>query len=142
MRFAFNAIQTDQLRGAGMKVTRGRQVVYWLLTEARTTGRHLTAEDVFRGSIEIGVRTSPATIYRALGEFERVGLIERRYFGDSGFAYELATAQAHDHVIDLNTGDVSEFSDEMIGRRLRELAAQKNLDVVKHTLTVFVRRKP
>jgi len=141
MRFAPDPLQAEQLRNAGLKVTPGRMVVYWLLTQARTAARHLTAEDLFRGSIEAGSRASPATIYRALADFERAGLIDRRHFIGIGFAYELASATSHDHLINLDTGDVSEFSDEVIEKRLKKLAAEKNLDLVKHALTVFVRRK-
>lgn len=136
--------ETRELRRAGLKVTLPRVRILQLLEGS--CQKHVTADDVHRMLIEQGEDIGLATVYRVLNQFESAGLVRKHMFDDgSGRAaqacYELEEGQHHDHMIDLETGDVIEFFDEEI-ERLQELVAERHgYDIVDHSMVLYVRRR-
>ncbi|MBB4168887.1 Fe2+ or Zn2+ uptake regulation protein [Rhizobium sp. BK538] len=52
---------------------------------------------------------SLATLYRNLGHLVAAGVVAEQHFGSGKARYEVATP--HDHLIDISTGKIIEFSE-------------------------------
>ncbi|HWK48902.1 MAG TPA: Fur family transcriptional regulator [Steroidobacter sp.] len=134
------AVVRNELRRVGLRATPRRMHAYALLAEAKEQGSHLTAEDMFRGMLEIGSRISLSTVYRMLSDFEIAGLIERQRFLKGGVRFELASGDSHSHLIDEHTGDIVEFRAEDFGLQLGKIAAHYGCEVEKFTLSIYITR--
>jgi len=125
----------EDLRKAGLKATAPRMRILELLAGSET--RHLSAEDVYRELIEAGDDIGLATIYRVLTQFETAGLVVRHRFDDGRAVFELTRGEHHDHVICTECGKVSEFFDEQIERRQREVVAGMGFKIADHALIIY-----
>ncbi len=129
------------LREAGVRVTRQRAAVLRALASG---GDHPGAAEVHARAGRIEPSVSLATVYRTLGVLEREGLLDRHAFdgGGTGAArYELGDAPHHDHLIDVETGEVVEFRDDRIEALQAEIARELGYDMVDHRLELFGRRR-
>lgn len=102
---------------------------------------HLSAEDVYRELLKVDQSVSFTTIYRVLSQFEAAGIIERHNFDEGHAVYELAGAAHHDHMVDVDTGTVTEFVSEHIETLQREIVARHGYELVDHKLVLYVRKK-
>lgn len=105
----------------GMRMTGQRRTIANVLSKADD---HPDVEEVYRRASVIDGRISLSTVYRTVRLFKEAGILERHAFGDGRARYERAEAEHHDHLIDIETGDVIEFRDEEI-ERLQEIVARK-----------------
>ncbi len=55
-----------------------------------------------------------ATVYRTVRLFEEAAVIDKHDFGDGRARYEESGEEHHDHLIDMKSGEVIEFSNEEI----------------------------
>lgn len=133
------ADENQELRKAGLKVTLPRIKILQVLE--RLSDEHLSAEDVYKTLIESGEDVGLATVYRVLTQFEAAGLVDKHNFDGGHAVFELSKADHHDHMVDVDTGEVIEFYDEQIERRQKELAEEHGLDLVDHALVLYVRKK-
>src|SRR6187549_351001 len=106
------------LRKAGVRVTRPRQVIVAILTESED---HPDALEIFRRASTIDATISLATVYRTMKLLEGLGAIHRHAFEGGPSRFEQAGGEHHDHLIDLDTGDVIEFKSERIERLQNEI---------------------
>ena len=102
---------------------------------------HMSAEDVYRRLIEHDESVGLATVYRALTQFETAGIVERHNFDDGHSVYELAGDTHHDHMVDIDTGQVTEFVNENIEVLQREIAEKHGFELMHHELVLYVRKK-
>lgn len=128
-----------ELKRRGLKVTMPRIKVLEVLESADP--HHLSAEDVYRELLKVDQSVSFTTIYRVLSQFEAAGIIDRHNFDDGHAVYELATTEHHDHMVDMDTGAVTEFVSDRIEALQREVAAQHGFELVNHELVLYVRKK-
>ena len=135
------AIENQELRKAGLKVTLPRVKILQLMEQAEQDNHHLSAEDVYKSLLESGEDVGLATVYRVLTQFESAGLVVRHNFEGGHSVFEMAKGEHHDHMVCLETNDVIEFFDDVIERRQRELAEQKGYEIVDHSLVLYVRPK-
>jgi Fur family ferric uptake transcriptional regulator len=133
--------ETQELRKAGLKVTLPRVKILQLLEQAETNNHHLSAEDVYKHLLETGEDVGLATVYRVLTQFETAGLVARHNFESGHSVFELAKTQHHDHMVNLDTGEVIEFVDDVIEKRQHQLAVDHGFDLVDHSLVLYVREK-
>jgi Fur family ferric uptake transcriptional regulator len=131
-----------ELRKAGLKVTLPRLKILQILESADRTTQHFSAEDVYLALRAAGEEVGLATVYRVLTQFESAGLVERHNFEAGHCVFELARGDHHDHMVCLGTGEVVEFSDPIIEKRQREIAAEHGFELVDHSLVLYVRKKP
>ena len=90
-----------------------------------------------RSAIERDPRISIATVYRTVKLFEEASILERHDFGDGRARYEERPEEHHDHLIDVKTGEVVEFSNEEIERLQTEVARALGYRLVDHRLELF-----
>ncbi len=105
----------------GLKMTSQRRVIVQVLADSDD---HPAAEDVYRRASRIEGRISLATVYRTIRLLEEAGILEKHDFGDGRARYEEIQRTHHDHLIDVDTGEVIEFVNEEI-EALQEAVARE-----------------
>ncbi|WCE03659.1 ferric iron uptake transcriptional regulator [Pseudoxanthomonas sp. JBR18] len=132
-------MESLDLRKAGLKVTHPRLRILALLEEAKP--RHMTAEDIYRALIGVGDEIGLATVYRVLTQFEAAGLVLKHNFEGGQAVYELDRGEHHDHMVDIDSGKVIEFSSEEIEALQEKIAAEHGYEIEEHSLVLYVRKK-
>src|SRR6476619_3330263 len=133
------AMEQQDLRKAGLKVTHPRMRILELLEQTRP--RHMTAEDIYRQLLEHGDESGLATVYRVLTQFESAGLVLKHNFEGGHAVYELDRGEHHDHMVDIETGKVIEFQSDDIEALQSRIAAEHGYEIADHALVLYVRRK-
>ena len=114
-----------------LRMTGQRRVIARVLSAAKD---HPDVEEVHRRAHAVDRRISLSTVYRTLKLFATKGILERHDFGAGRGRYEEAARRHHDHLIDIETGRVIEFSNEEIERLQRRVAQELGFDLVGHRL--------
>ena len=118
----------------GLRMTEQRRIIARVLSEADD---HPDAEELHRRASAQDNRISLATVYRTVRLFEEAGIIERHDFRDGRSRYEEAPDEHHDHLIDMNSGEVIEFYDEEIERLQEAIARKLGYKLVDHRLELY-----
>ena len=129
----------QNLKDAGLKVTLPRLKVLQVLESAEP--HHLSAEDVYKHLLETDDSVGLATVYRVLTQFQAAGIVDRHNFDDGHAVYELADQEHHDHMVDIDTGIVTEFVNEGIETLQREIVEAHGYQLVDHELVLYVRKR-
>ena len=125
------------LKSAHLRVTKPRQAIARVLVEARD---HPDAEQVLARAREHDATVSQATAYRTLAVLAEKGLLLTHTFDGSATRYELAERPHHDHMIDVETGEVSEFVSPEIEKLQRRIAEEHGYEIVAHRLELYCRK--
>lgn len=125
------------LRDAGLRITKPRRIILEILH--RSEG-HPDAAQIFEQAAAMDSRISLATVYRTMRALEDSGAIQRHAFGHGPARFEQADVGHHDHLIDVDTGEVIEFTSERIEAIQREIAARLGYEIVHHRLELYGRR--
>ena len=128
--------KNEEIRSAGLKVTRARRSVFKLLETHPHS--HLSAFDIHQQLFDKEKSVGIATVYRVLNQFVKAGICVRHNFETGQSLYELAPDVHHDHMVCLSTGMVIEFEDELIEERQKKMAAEKGYKVIDHSLILYV----
>ena len=126
-----------ELKRAGLKVTLPRLRILELLEDGDKA--HLSAEEIYRRLIDAGEEVGLATVYRVLTQFEQAGICIRHNFEEGHAVYELTPSDHHDHMVCLDTGDVIEFTDELIEERQKILAKENGYEIIDHSMVLYVK---
>lgn len=118
----------------GMKMTDQRRIIARVLSEAED---HPDVEEVYRRSTRLDPRISIATVYRTVRLFEEADILERHDFGDGRARYEESPNEHHDHLIDMQSGRVIEFTSTEIEALQREIARKYGYRLVGHRLELY-----
>jgi len=129
---------TAELRTDGVRVTRQRVAILQVLRDASD---HPGAEEILARARAIDPTVSLATVYRTLSVLEKAGTVLRNEFGGAGARYELASSAHHDHLIDLDTGEVVEFRSDQIERLQAEIAAELGYHIEWHRFEIYGRKR-
>jgi len=132
-------IETDDLRKAGLKVTQPRMRILELLETS--SGKHLTAEDIYRELIQHHSDIGLATVYRVLTQFEAAGIVLKHNFESGQAVYEIDRGKHHDHMVDIDSGKVVEFTSAAIEKLQHEIAERHGFVIEDHSLVLYVRKK-
>ncbi len=124
----------EKCKELGMKMTGQRQTIAEVITDAKD---HPNVEEVFKRAQALDAKVSIATVYRTIRSLEEAGIIEKHDFGEGFARYEEATDDHHDHIINMKTGEVMEFSDEALEAIQEEIAKKFNLRIVGHRLDIY-----
>jgi Fur family ferric uptake transcriptional regulator len=81
------------------------------------------------------------TVYRVLTQFESAGLVVRHNFDGGHAVFELADGGHHDHMVDVDSGEVIEFTNPEIERLQKAIAEEHGYDLADHNLVLYVRKK-
>lgn len=126
-----------ELKKAGLKVTLPRLRILELLEDGDKA--HLSAEEIYRRLLDAGEEVGLATVYRVLTQFEQAGICIRHNFEEGHAVYELTPSDHHDHMVCLDTGDVIEFTDDLIEERQKKLAQERGYEIIDHSMVLYVK---
>jgi|TARA_B110000444_G_C18847130_1_gene602792 Fur family ferric uptake transcriptional regulator len=118
----------------GMRMTEQRKIIAKVLSSSKD---HPDVEELYQRSARIDKNISLATVYRTVKLFEDAGILEKHEFKDGRSRYEKTPDGHHDHLIDINTGDVIEFQSEEIEKLQKKIAQQLGFDIIDHRLEIY-----
>jgi len=118
----------------GLRITEQRRVIARVLSDAQD---HPDVELLHRRAAAIDPGISIATVYRTVRLFEDAGILERHDFGDGRARYEAAPEAHHDHLINVETGEVIEFVDRELEELQRRIAEKLGFRLVDHRLELY-----
>jgi Fur family transcriptional regulator, ferric uptake regulator len=118
----------------GLKMTGQRRVIARVLSDATD---HPDVEQVYRRAAAIDPHISIATVYRTVRLFEEANILSRHDFGDGRARYEEAPEEHHDHLIDIQSGKVTEFHNDRIEELQRQIARELGYELVGHRLELY-----
>ncbi|MFN3847105.1 MAG: Fur family transcriptional regulator [Paracoccaceae bacterium] len=118
----------------GLRMTEQRRIVARVVGESED---HPDVEELYARAARLDPRISLATVYRTVKVFEASGILEKLEFGDGRARYEDAERDHHDHLIDVNTGEVIEFVDPEIEALQERIAARLGYRLIGHRLELL-----
>jgi len=130
------ALENQELRKVGLKVTLPRVKIYQILEKAGE-GDHFSAEDIYKILMELGEDVGLATVYRVLTQFESAGLVSRHHFEGGHSVFELSRDEEHDHIVCVKCGRVREFVDSDLVSRQNKIAADLGYELTDRTLYLY-----
>ena len=127
-----------RLREQGVRITRPRKAILKILSE---TADHPDAMEIFRRAVALDATISLSTVYRTMKLLEDKGEIQRHAFAGGPARFEQADGEHHDHLIDLDTGDVIEVHSDRIEQLQDEIAHALGYDIIHHRLELYGRKR-
>ncbi|MEM7471042.1 MAG: Fur family transcriptional regulator [Pseudomonadota bacterium] len=118
----------------GLRMTGQRVIIADVLEEAID---HPDVEELYARAVSRDPGISIATVYRTVKLFEEAGLLERHEFGDGRSRYENAERDHHDHLIDMQTGEIIEFIDPEIEALQEAIAKRLGYRLKGHRLELY-----
>ena len=118
----------------GLRLTEQRRVIAAVLEEAYD---HPNVEELYARASKLDPRISLATVYRTVKLFEDFDLLDKHEFGDGRARYESSDRDHHDHLIDINSGQVIEFVDKEIEKLQKKIAQKLGYRLKGHRLELF-----
>lgn len=115
-------------------MTEQRRVIARVLSDSHD---HPDVEALYSRAAAIDSKISIATVYRTVKLFEDAHIIERHDFGDGRARYEEMPENHHDHLIDLRSGKVVEFSNDEIEKLQERIARELGYKLVDHRLELY-----
>lgn len=123
-------------RKLGLRITGPRRVIMRVLSESSD---HPDVVELHRRVVAIEPTIALATVYRTVSLLREKGILERHTFGDGRARYETVPREHHDHLINIETGDVVEFQSAEIERLQEEIARQHGFTIISHRLEIYVK---
>ncbi len=117
-----------------LRMTDQRRIIAAVLDESED---HPDVEELHGRASANDPRISIATVYRTVKLFEEAGILEKHEFGDGRARYETADRDHHDHLIDLQSGDVIEFVDPEIEALQVRIAEKLGFRLKGHRLELY-----
>jgi len=118
----------------GLRITEQRRVIARVLSDSED---HPDVERLHARASAIDPGISIATVYRTVRLFEEAGILERHDFGDGRARYEAAPEAHHDHLIDVETGNVIEFVDPELEQLQKLIAEKLGFRLVDHRMELY-----
>jgi Fur family transcriptional regulator, ferric uptake regulator len=118
----------------GLRITEQRRVIAKVLSESSD---HPDVDKLHERASAIDPGISIATVYRTVRLFEEAGILDRHDFGDGRARYEAAPEAHHDHLIDVESGQVIEFVDPELETLQRLISERLGYRLVDHRLELY-----
>ena len=118
----------------GLKMTEQRRVICRVLSESND---HPDVEKVYQRAVAADPHMSIATVYRTMRLLEEANVIRKHDFGDGRARFEETSDAHHDHLIDVNSGEVIEFTNEVIEKLQEEVAKKLGYRLMGHKLELY-----
>jgi Fur family ferric uptake transcriptional regulator len=128
-----NAI-LQQCEAKGLRMTDQRRTIAQVLEAAED---HPDVEELYNRAVVADANISLATVYRTVKLLEESGILEKHEFGDGRARYETADREHHDHLIDMNSGEVIEFMDTDIEALQEKIAERLGYKLMGHRLELY-----
>ena len=128
-----NSIE-EKCKGKGVRLTDQRKVIAQIMSDSKD---HPDVDELHKRVSDIDKRISIATVYRTVKLFEESGILEKHDFKGGKARYEQSPEEHHDHLIDINSGEIVEFVSEEIEKLQVEIAKKLGYKLVDHKLELY-----
>ena len=124
----------DKCLKQGLRLTDQRKLIAKVMSESLD---HPDVDELHKRVSKLDSKISIATVYRTVKLFEEAGIIAKHDFKGTKARYEQATQEHHDHLIDVNTGEIIEFVNEDIEKLQNKVAEKLGYKLVDHRLELY-----
>ena len=124
----------------GVRLTDQRKVIAKVMSDSKEkygSKDHPDVDELHKRVSLIDKKISIATVYRTVKLLEESGIIERHDFKEGKSRYEPSTEEHHDHLIDINSGEIIEFVDKDIEALQNKVAQKLGYKLVDHKLELY-----
>ena len=118
----------------GVRLTDQRKLIAKIMSESDD---HPDVDELHKRINKLDSKISIATVYRTVKLFEESGIVAKHDFKGNKARYEEASGEHHDHLIDINTGERTEFVNEDIEKLQKKAAEQLGYKLVDHRLELY-----
>ena len=118
----------------GVRLTDQRRLIAKVMSESED---HPDVDELHKRVIKLDTKVSIATVYRTVKLFEEAGVVSKHDFKGNKARYEQAPQEHHDHLIDINTGEIIEFVNEDIENLQKKVAEKLGYKLVDHRLELY-----
>ncbi len=130
----------EKCKEKGVRLTDQRKVIAKVMSDSKLTygaKDHPDVDELHKRVSLIDKKISIATVYRTVKLLEESGIIERHDFKEGKSRYEPSTDEHHDHLIDINSGEIIEFVDKDIEELQNKIAKKLGYKLVDHKLELY-----
>ena len=124
----------DKCKQKGVRLTDQRRLIAKVMSQSSD---HPDIDELHKRISKIDEKVSIATVYRTVKLFEESEIIEKHDFKGGKARYEQSPDIHHDHLIDVNTGEIVEFVDEEIEKLQKKVAEKLGYKLVDHRLELY-----
>ena len=118
----------------GVRLTYQRKLIAKIMSESKD---HPDVDELHKRVNKLDSKISIATVYRTVKLFEEAGIVAKHDFKGNKARYEGASQEHHDHLIDINTGEITEFVNEDIENLQKKVAEKLGYKLVDHRLELY-----
>jgi len=129
-----NSVIEDKCIKIGLRLTDQRKLVAKVMSESKD---HPDVAELHNRVSKFDEKISIATVYRTIKLFEEAGIVAKHDFKGNKSRYEQAPHEHHDHLIDINTGEITEFVNDDIEKLQKQVAAKLGYKLVDHRLELY-----
>ena len=124
----------DKCIKKGVRLTDQRKLIAKAMSESYD---HPDVDELHKKVSKLDAKISIATVYRTVKLFEEAGIVSKHDFKGTKASYEQAPKEHHDHLIDVNTGEITEFVNEDIEKLQKQVAEKLGYKLVDHRLELY-----
>ena len=128
----------DKCKDKGVRLTDQRRVIAKVMSDSKVTygsKDHPDVDELHKRVNEIDKNISIATVYRTVKLFEEAGILIKHDFKAGKARYEIN--DDHNHLIDINSGEIVEFVDKDIEALQVKIANKLGYKLVDHKLELY-----
>ena len=118
----------------GVRLTDQRKLIAKVMSESES---HPDVDELHKKVSKFDSKISIATVYRTVKLFEEAGIVDKHDFKGNKARYEQAPEEHHDHLIDINTGEIIEFVNEEIEKLQKQAAEKLGYELIDHRLELY-----
>ena len=118
----------------GVRLTDQRKLIAEVMSASTD---HPGVDELHKRVSKVDSKISIATVYRTVKLFEEAGIVAKHDFKGTKARYEEAPQEHHDHLIDVNTGEITEFVNEDIEKLQQKVAEKLGYKLVDHRLELY-----
>ena len=126
----------DKCLKNGIRMTSQRQIILEVIEGSED---HPDVDQLYQRAVEQDRTISIATVYRTVKLLQEAAVIDRLEFGDGRSRYE-ESGEHHEHLIDVETGEVMEFYHAELEALKEKIAREMGYELVDHRLELFGRK--
>ena len=134
-----NAIE-EKCKAKGVRLTDQRKIIAQVMCDSKErygSKDHPDVDELHKRGSEVDKKISIATVYRTVKLFEESGIVEKHDFKGGKARYEQSPDEHHDHLIDINSGEIIEFVDKEIEKLQIQVAKKLGYKLADHKLELY-----
>ena len=130
----------EKCKEKGVRLTDQRKVIARVMSDSKErygSKDHPDVDELHKRVSLVDEKISIATVYRTVKLFEEAGILEKHDFKGGKARYEQAPEEHHDHLIDINSGEIIEFVNNEIEELQKKVASKLGYKIVDHKLELY-----